>query len=165
MIKHTFRYCSSHKQDEAYMQAMCARGWAVRSLREGFWSFEPCTPGEFCFRVCYLRGMKPGQVEALKARYAARGIEFVSRYSFWAIFRSREPFRLYSPQEERAVCRRIFAPMPIGAAVSWVLFLILALLSRCQSPYFWIPAVPVGVYGAMCTWLALSYRRLLKSMP
>ena len=162
---HTFQYCANHKEDEAYMHRMCAKGWAAVRLVEGFWTFEPCEPGEFRYRVCYLRGMNRDRVEELKRKYAEKGVEFVSRYSFWAIFRSREEFRLYTPEEDREICRKIYAPMPVGAAVSWVLFLAAAVAACLISPFFWIPAVLLGLYGAMCTWLGLSYRKLLKQLP
>ena len=164
MIKRTFHYCSTHKQDETYMQQMCAKGWAAVRLIEGFWTFEPCSPGRYCYRVCYLRGMKPGETEALKKRYAAQGIEFVSRYSFWAIFRSEKPFTLYTPREDREICRKIYAPMPAGALISWLLFLAGLLLSFRISLWFLVLTVPAGLYGGICTWLATSYHRLLNRL-
>ena len=163
-MKHTFRYCSTHKADEAYMQQMCSRGWAAERLVEGFWTFRECEKGQYCFRVCYLRGKSKAEVEALKREYAARGIQFVSRYSFWAIFRSPEPFCLYSPRQELAICRQIYAPMPIGAGISWLLFLLGLLGSLFLSPWLWILTLAAGLYGAMCTWLGLSYRRLLRQL-
>ena len=70
------------------MAKMCHEGWAATSLVEGVWTFEPCRPDQYTFRVCYLRGKNNAEVEELKQSLAAKGIEFVSRYSFWAIFRS-----------------------------------------------------------------------------
>ena len=164
MMKRTFHYCATHREDEAYMQKMSAEGWAARSLVEGFWTFEPCQPGEYCYRICYLRGKSAREVEALKQEYATRGIRFVSRYSFWAIFRSREAFELYTPAQELEICRKIYAPMPIGAVLSWALFAAGVFLAGRYSPFFWIPTALIGLYGAMCTWLAVSYRKLLNRM-
>ena len=164
-MKKTFQYCATHKEDEAYMQQMCEKGWAARSLVEGVWTFEPCKPGQFCYRVCYLRGKSKPEVETLIRQYADQGIEFVSRYSFWAIFRSTEPFTLYTPAEDREICRRIYAPMPIGAAVSWLLVIAGIWLAIRFSGLFWIPTALIAVYGSVCTWLAGSYRRLLRQLP
>ena len=164
MTKITFHYCPTHKQDEAYMQSMCARGWAAQGLVEGFWRFAPCSPNEFCYRICYLRGLSAHQVEQRKQTYAQRGIEFVSRYSFWAIFRSREEFSLYTPEEEQEICWKMYAPMPVGAAVSWLLFLVGVFLSLRFSPWFWILTVLIGVYGGVCTWLAVAYHKLLSTL-
>lgn len=157
----TFNYCATHREDEAYMKKMCARGWAATGLVEGVWSFEPCKPNEYCYRVCYLRGKTKEETKALREELDARGIEFVSRYSFWAIFRSRAPFELYTRQEEQAICQKIYAPMPVGAVISWLLCGAGLLLSCKVSLWFLIFTVLIGIYGAMCTWLALSYRKLL----
>ena len=80
------RAVSHHRRDEAYMARMCHEGWATARLVEGFWTFEPCRPDQYVCRVCYLRGKSGAEVEALRRALAAQGIEFVSRYSFWAVF-------------------------------------------------------------------------------
>lgn len=51
-----FNYTMNRKADEAYMAKMCREGWAATSLVEGVWTFAPCKPGQYTFRVCYLRG-------------------------------------------------------------------------------------------------------------
>ena len=51
-----FNYTMNHKADEAYMAKMCHEGWAATKLVEGIWTFEPCQPDQYTFRVCYLRG-------------------------------------------------------------------------------------------------------------
>ena len=163
-MKKTFKYCATHKADEQYMQEMCSQGWAATSLVEGFWTFEECTPNQYCYRICYLRGKSETEIDALKQHYAARGIEFVSQYSFWAIFRSTKTFELYTDAEEREICQKMYAPMPIGAAISWLLFLAGIVLAHLFSLYFLIPTVLIGFYGAICTWLAVSYHKLLKTL-
>ena len=164
-MKHTFRYCATHREDEAYMQAMCARGWAAVRLVEGFWTFAPCTPGRYCYRVGYLRGKTKEEVEALQAHWARQGVELVSRYSFWAIFRSTRPFSLYTPQEEREICQKIYAPMPAGAVISWLLTALGLYLTWRISLLFLLLTLPLALYGAMCTWLAHAYHRLLQTLP
>ena len=54
--------------------------------------------------------------------------------------------------------------MPIGAAISWVLVAGGGILALRISPWFWIPAALAGGYGAMCTWLAISYHKLLTTL-
>lgn len=60
----------NHKADEAYMAKMCHEGWAAASLVEGVWTFEPCRPDQYTFRVCYLRGKSKADVEELKRTLA-----------------------------------------------------------------------------------------------
>lgn len=112
-----FNYTLNHKADEVYMAKMCHAGWAVTSLVEGVWTFVPCEPDQYIFRVCYLRGKSNAEVEALKRDLAAKGIEFVSRYSFWAIFRSEHDFRLYTLEEELAINETIRRPMRVGSVL------------------------------------------------
>ena len=157
----TFRYCLNHKADEAYMEKMCRAGWAAAALVEGVWTFEPCKPGQYTYRVAYLRGKSGAQVEQLKAELAGRGIEFVSRYSFWAIFRSEKDFALYAPEEELALCERIRRPMFGGSIISWIAFALCLLLAAKISPWFSVLCALLGVYGGVCTCLLISYSRLI----
>lgn len=160
----TFNYPLNHKADEAYMARMCHQGWAATRLVEGFWTFEPCRPDQYVYRVCYLRGKSNAQVQALRRELAARGIDFVSRYSFWAIFRSEQDFQLYDRAEELALCQTIRRPMIAGGAVSWMAFLGALWLALKASPWFWPPAALVALYAAMCTCLGISYTGLLRSL-
>lgn len=156
-----FNYTMNHKADEAYMAKMCHEGWAAVSLVEGVWTFEPCRPDQYTFRVGYLRGKSNAEVEELKRRLAAEGIEFVSRYSFWAIFRSEHDFVLYTPEEELAIIEKIRRPMLVGSVISWLAFLIVLLLAIKVSAWFGIVCVFVAVYAVMCVCLGTSYTRLL----
>lgn len=146
------------------MAKMCREGWAALRLVEGFWTFELCQPGEYVYRVAYLRGKSPAEVEALKQQWAARGIEFVSQYFFWAILRSREEFQLYTPEEERALCKEIRAPMVAGAAVSAAVFGVSVWLAVQVSGWFWLLGALAAVYGLLCGSLAAAYTKLLKEM-
>ena len=155
-----FNYTMNHKADEAYMAKMCHEGWAATSLVEGVWTFESCRPDQYTFRVCYLRGKSNAEVDELKRRLAAKGIEFVSRYSFWAIFRSEHDFVLYTPEEERAIIEKIRRPMLVGSVLSWLAFLAVLLLAVKVSAWFGILCILLAVYAAMCTCLGTSYTRL-----
>ena len=57
-----FNYTLNHKPDEAYMAKMCGAGWAATRLVEGVWTFEPCRPNQYVYRVCYLRGKRGAEV-------------------------------------------------------------------------------------------------------
>ena len=164
MIRKTFRYCATHKEDEQYMQQMCSQGWAAIRLVEGFWTFESCEKNQYCYRIGYLRGMKPEETEQWIEDMKKKGIEFVSRYSFWAIFRSTTPFVIYTPEEDLEICRKMAAPMIPGAVLSWILCLIMIILAVKVSGYFGILTGIIGIYAAMCSWLGFSYHQLLKKM-
>ena len=159
-----FNYCLNHKADEAYMAQMCHAGYAAVRLVEGVWTFEPCKPDAYTFRVCYLRGKSSAEVEELKRRLAADGIAFVSRYSFWAIFRSTHDFQLYTPEEELRLCEAIRRPMLIGSPLVWAAALVFLLLTVRVSAWFVILCVLLVIYAAMCTILGVSYTRLLRKL-
>lgn len=159
-----FNYTMNHKADEAYMAKMCHEGWAATSLVEGVWTFEPCRPDQYTFRVCYLRGKSRAEIEELKSRLVERGIEFVSRYSFWAIFRSEHDFVLYTPEEEREIIEKIRRPMLAGSVLSWLAFLAVLLLAIKVSAWFSALCILLAVYAAMCTMLGISYTRLARKL-
>ena len=159
-----FNYTMNHKADEAYMAKMCHEGWAAASLVEGVWTFEPCKPDQYTFRVCYLRGKSNAEIEDLKRSLAAEGIEFVSRYSFWAIFRSEHDFVLYTPEEELTIIEKIRRPMLAGSIISCVAFLMVLLLTIRVSGWFGVLCVFIAVYAVMCVCLGTSYTRLLHKL-
>ena len=145
-------------------QKMCHEGFAATSLVEGIWTFEPCEPDKYTFRVCYLRGKSSAEVEQIKKSLAEKGIEFVSHYSFWAIFRSEHDFRLYSPEEELEICETIRSPMLPDSVLSWIAFIAFLLLTINVSGWFCILCVLTAVYAAMCTVLRISYTRLIRRL-
>lgn len=159
-----FNYTMNHKADEAYMAEMCHKGWAAKGLVEGFWRFEPCQPDEYVYRMAYLRGKSAAEVEVLKQELAVRGIEFVARYSFWAIFRSRAEFQLYTPEEELAVCKRIRAPMVGGSLIGWLVFLLSLWLAANASGWFGLLSVVSGLYATLCSCLLGSYSGLIQRL-
>ena len=159
-----FNYTMNHKADEAYMAKMCHEGWAATRLTEGVWTFEPCKPDQYIFRVGYLRGKSNAEAEKLKRSLAAKGIEFVSRYSFWAIFRSEHDFMLYTPKEELAIIEKIRRTMLVGSVLSWLAFLAVLLLAIKISPWFGVFCVFLAAYAVMCTCLGASYTRLMHKL-
>ena len=73
------------------------------------------------------------------------------------------PFALYTGQEEIDICEKIYRPMPVSAAVSWIAFLLCIFLTVKYSSWFLILAALAGIYGFVCTRCAISYKRLLES--
>lgn len=100
----------------------------------------------------------------MKRSLAAEGIEFVSRYSFWAIFRSEHDFMLYTPEEELVIIEKIRRPMLAGSVLSWLAFLAVLLLAIKVSAWFGILCVLLAVYAVMCSCLGISYTRLAHRM-
>lgn len=47
---------------------MCQKGWAAIRLIEGIWTFEPCKPAQYIYRVAYLRTKTKEEVEESKMK-------------------------------------------------------------------------------------------------
>lgn len=157
----TFKYTWNHKQDEQYMAYMCSKGWAMTSVVEGLWTFEKCLPNAYCYRVYYVRGKSKEEFDALKQHLANKGIFFVFRYSFWAYFRSKTSFQLYTPEEEMMICKRMSAPMLPGAIISLCMCIVFIYLTYRFSSLFVIGVVLFGIYGLICARLVISYKTLI----
>ena len=160
----TFNYTANHKEDEAYMQEMCHCGYAAEKLVEGFWTFKACAPDQYTYRVAYFRGMKEPEREAFKRECHEKGIEFVSQYAFWAIFRSAKPFVFYEGMEEIEICEKIYHPMPAGAAVSAAVLMLSMILIFHISKWFLILSLLSIIYGTVCIRCAFSYRKLISAL-
>ena len=130
------------------MAKMCHKGFAAKSLVEGVWTFEPLRAGRI-----YLSRVLPARKKAtrkLKAEsdLAAKQIEFVSRYSFWAIFRSKRDFRLYTEEQELEICRAIRRPMIFGSLLCPIVFGLLVLSAAKLCEWLFIPAAVFAAYGS-----------------
>ena len=159
-----FNYTGTHKDDEAYMQKMCHEGMAAVRLVEGFWTFERCIPDQYTYRMAYVRGMSKEEIEQFKQECSEKEIEFVSKYSFWMIFRSVHFFDLYTDAEELKICEKIYGLMPAGTVVSFLFFILLSVLSFKVTCLLVIPAGLTAVYSLVCARCTYCYGHLLEEL-
>lgn len=129
-------FSMNYKAAEAYMARMCQKGWAAVRRTGCLWTFAPCKPSQYAFRLCCLRGLLGEELDSRKRRLAGRGIEFVSGGSSWAIFRSESPFHLYTPEEEDALCRKIRRSLAAGVLLGLLVLLGSLFLVNRLSPWF-----------------------------
>ena len=154
-MKRVFRYCATHKEAESYLKEMCAQGWAATGVFEGLWTFEPCKPGEFTYRCASLRGKTVEQIEDMKETLAEREVEFVSRSPWWALYRSRKPFRIYRRTADARISRDN-SQLYLVCLLAAVLAALAGLwLSVAVTPWFLF--LPVA---ALCAAAAFGYRYL-----
>lgn len=158
-----FKYCPTHFDDEIYMNRMSGEGYQVKRLVEGFWKFEKDST-KYVYHIYYFRGMKKKEIERLKKELKKQKIEFVSRYLYWGIFRSKTPFTLYSDEENVGLCKRIRLPMLYAMAICPILLLIFEILTFYVSKYFLLIELPLLVYFGICTYLTFSYTRLIDEL-
>lgn len=159
-----FRYCGTHIKDEEYMNKMSKLGYQAKSLVEGFWTFENDNKIRYTYRVYYFRGMNKKAIANEIIKLEKRGIEFVSRYSFWGIFRSKKDFYLYSDDEQLKVCYKIRKPMVLVVIMGPFLIALFFGLGYLINKIFFGLVVLMTVYYLVCLYLMIEYTKLIKSL-
>ena len=158
-----FKYCGTHIKDEEYMNKMSAQGYNAKSLTEGFWLFEKGQKSEYIYRIYYFRGMDKKTIDEKIAKLKEDNIEFVSRYSFWGIFRSKKDFKLYTDEEQLAVCKKIRKPMIIATIICPLLIVIFITLTRI-SKIFALISFLIIIYYLVCLYLMIAYTKLINTL-
>lgn len=159
-----FKYCGTHLKDEVYMNKMSSKGYQAKSLVEGFWNFEKGKPREYTYRVYYFRGMTKKEIEKIIKKLQKENIEFVHRYSFWGIFRSKKDFQLYTSKEQLELCKRIRHPMLIANIICPIILIILILLTKLISKLFLIPLILITIYFLIRLYLMIEYTILINEL-
>ena len=146
------------------MNEMSAKGWQVKSLIEGFWSFEKGREKEYTYRVYYFRGMDKKDIDDKIKKLNEEKIEFVHKYSFWGIFRAKKDFKLYDKKEQLDVCNKIRKPMIIASVICPLFIIICIILSIMISKIF-IPIIClISIYYFICLYLMIEYTKLINSI-
>ncbi len=162
MIK--FNYCGTHIKDEEYMNKMSSNGWNAKSLVEGFWTFEKGKSNEYTYRVYYFRGMTKEAIKKKIKDLEKEEIEFVHKYSFWGIFKSKKDFQLYNENEQLEVSNKIRKPMLAATIICPIIIIICIILSRTISKIFIPITVLISIYYLICLYLMVEYTKLINSL-
>ena len=159
-----FNYCGTHIKDEEYMNRMSSKGWNAKSLIEGFWNFEKGKENEYTYRVYYFRGMTQNEIDKKINELKKENIEFVYKYSFWGIFRSKKDFKLYSKEEQLDVCNKIRKPMIFASIICPIVIPALIILSLKISKMFILITCLVSIYYLVCLYLLIEYNKLINQI-
>lgn len=159
-----FKYCGTHVKDEKYMNEMSSKGWATKSLIEGFWIFDKCKPNEYKYRIYYFRGMSKNDIENKIKELKEKDIEFVHKYSFWGIFKSKKDFVLYDEKQQIELCNKIRNPMKIAVIICPIVLAILIILSFKISNIFLILTFLLMIYYIVCLYLFIEYTLLINGL-
>lgn len=156
-----FNYCGTHIKDEEYMNKMSSKGWNTKSLVEGFWTFEKGKANEYTYRVYYFRGMSKQEITKKIKELEKEEIEFVHKYSFWGIFRSKKNFQIYNKKEQLEVSCKIRKPM-IGATIICPIIIIICIILSIIISKIFIPiTILVSIYYLICMYLMIEYTKLI----
>lgn len=159
-----FKYCGTHIKDEEYMNKMSSKGWNTKSLTEGFWIFEKGKVNEYTYRIYYFRGMNKETIHNKIEELGKEGIEFIYKYSFWGIFRSKKNFELYKKEEQLSLCNRIRKPMITAVIVCPLILVVFIILSSIISKMFLPIVCLIAVYYFICLYLMIEYTKLINSL-
>lgn len=110
MIK--FKLYYDKDQEEKFLNEMSNRGYAMEKFFLGLYFFEPCNPGEYTYRVDLIAGKDIRETNLFYDLVRDAGGELVQTWGFWAFYRKKGSFDLYTDRESQITqyekIRRLF---------------------------------------------------------
>jgi len=103
-----FRLYYDKDKEEAFLNDMSAKGYAMKRFFLGLYTFEKCQLGEYTYRVDLISDKTVEQRNELYDLIRDSGGELVQTWGIWAIFRKKGSFELYTdPESQIKQFRRI----------------------------------------------------------
>ncbi|MGB4589805.1 MAG: DUF2812 domain-containing protein [Clostridiaceae bacterium] len=99
MVK--FRLYFDKDREEKFLNEMSNRGLAMEKFFLGAYSFEPCDPGEYTYRVDLIAGKDIKETNSFYDLVRDSGGELVQTWGFWAFYRKKGSFDLYTDRESQ----------------------------------------------------------------
>lgn len=96
-----FRLYYDKDKEEEYLNEMSAKGYAMKHYFLGLYHFEECSPGEYTYRIDLINDMTSKERKELYELVSDSGGEHVQSWGFWAFFRKKGKFELYSDRESQ----------------------------------------------------------------
>ena len=96
-----FRLYYDKDKEEAFLNEMSAKGYAMKRFFLGLYTFEKCQPGEYTYRVDLISDKTVEQRNELYDLIRDSGGELVQTWGIWAIFRKKGNFELYTDPESQ----------------------------------------------------------------
>jgi hypothetical protein len=103
-----FKLYYDKDKEEAFLNDMSAKGYAMKRFFLGMYTFEKCQPNEYTYRVDLISDKTVEQRNELYDLIRDSGGELVQTWGIWAIFRKKGNFELYTdPESQIKQFRRI----------------------------------------------------------
>jgi hypothetical protein len=103
-----FKLYYDKDKEEAFLNDMSAKGYAMKRFFLGLYTFEKCQPGEYTYRVDLISDKTVEQRNELYDLVQDSGGELVQTWGIWAFFRKKGNFELYTdPESQIKQFRRI----------------------------------------------------------
>lgn len=99
MIK--FRLYFDKDKEEAFLNKMVSKGYAMRRGLLGIYCFDKCDIGEYTYRIELMKFKKSEQEKDYKEMIIETGVEPVQSNKPWIYFRKKGEFQLYTDNESK----------------------------------------------------------------
>ncbi len=114
-VMQKIRFYFDKDKEEKWLNDMCQSSWAMTKFFMGIYTFKPCQPGEYMYRIDMPAEIGKGKLREKREQYIElveeTGAEHVCDWFWWSIFRkeaSKGAFELYTDCESQlALYKRI----------------------------------------------------------
>ncbi|WP_176974146.1 DUF2812 domain-containing protein [Trichococcus collinsii] len=96
-----FRLYYDKDKEEAFLNDMSEKGYAMKRFFLGVYTFEKSQPGEYTYRVDLISDKTTEQRNELYDLVQDSGGELVQTWGIWAFFRKKGNFELYTDPESQ----------------------------------------------------------------
>lgn len=98
-----FRLYYDKDEEEQWLEKMSLEGWAFKKFFLGFYTFEPCVPGEYKYQIDLLDNWV-GDKAHFSSFMEELGIEVIGQWWRWVYLKKKAidgPFELYTDAESK----------------------------------------------------------------
>lgn len=147
MIK--FRLYYDKDAEEVWLREMSLKGWAFKKFFLGFYTFEPCEPGEYNYQIDLLDNLSGNNTD-YSSFMEDLGVEVIDQWWRWVYLRKKAadgPFEMYTDLESKInLYRKIMNLFKIILVIEVISFLMeLMAAIRTGKFMFGIFTVLLGV--------------------
>lgn len=144
-----FKLYLDKDEEQDWLQKMCNEGWGFKKFCLGFYTFEPCEPGEYSYQIDLLDNWS-GDKKDYAQFMADTGVEVIGQWYRWVYLRKQAcegAFEMYTDVESKInQYRRIGRFMRIGLVVETICFLMeLNVAIRLKSPSIYLLTALIGL--------------------
>lgn len=111
--------------EEDWLRTMSLNGWAFKKFFLGFYTFEPCEPGEYNYQIDLLDNWSGNRVDYTPFMEDL-GVEVIDQWWRWVYLRKRAvdgPFEMYTDlQSKIALYAKIMKLFKIALVIETVAF-------------------------------------------
>ncbi|ATW26706.1 DUF2812 domain-containing protein [Candidatus Formimonas warabiya] len=144
--------------EEEWLQKMSSEGWALKKFFLGFYTFEPCEPGEYNYQIDLLDNWSGN-----KADYASfmedLGVEVIDQWWRWVYLRKKAvdgPFEMYTDVNSKiALYSKILNFFKIFLVIESICFFI-EFAATIRTGYFMF-----GVFSVLLGAISLAMLKMV----